>query len=149
MIRRFAYMLCFSLLMTAFSACRNDRSSIPDFPVYIERNLTTINCLFPGDSWRITSPYRASDRVGFAGVQLVCAFDNNYYAFDLACPNEAQVSVRLDAPDELLHCTCPRCGEIFDLSFGLGVPMRNIAREPLKRYSVHPLSQQNDILIKN
>ena len=122
------------MLFALLSACGNYRSSIPDVPVYVQRNLATINCLFPGNFWSITSPRLASDATGYAGILLVCAFDGQYYAFDMACPHEAQPSKRIDLPDESLNATCPHCGEVYNLSFGLGTPSLGICDEPLRRY---------------
>ncbi|MBP5172064.1 MAG: hypothetical protein ILP04_08465 [Bacteroidales bacterium] len=129
--------LCLSVLFfLLMPACQPTRSSIPDMPVRVERNLSVINCLFPGNSWRLTSRELAADQVGFGGVMLVCALDGNYHAFDLSCPVEAAATVRVGQPDDMLRVQCPSCGEIYDCGFGLGIPGRGIGEEPLKRYAV-------------
>lgn len=123
-----------AMLSALLSACGNYRSSIPDMPVYVERYLVNINCLVPGSYWHITRPQTVSDAVGFGGIILVYAFDNQYYAFDMACPHEAQASKRIDLPDESLNATCPHCGEVYNLGFGMGTPSLGICDEPLRRY---------------
>ena len=116
------------------TGCGNYRSSIPDMPVYVRRHLPTIQCLSPSDSWSIVKPAIAADATGYGGILLVCAFDAQYYAFDLACPNEAEASKRLELPDESLNARCPYCGEVYQLGFGQGTPSMGISDEPLKRY---------------
>lgn len=134
-------------LLCLLAACSRLESSIPDMPVYVERNLNTINCLFPGNYFRLTSPVTAMDRIGFGGILLVCAFDGQYYAFDLACPVECNSKTKVGAPDDLLISTCPVCGERYDMSFGLAVPTQGLSKEPLRRYRV-TVTQDNNVLIQ-
>lgn len=142
------YLLYLFLLLFIFASCHRFQSSIPNMPVHLERNLNTINCLFPGDCWRITSCEKATDRIGYGGVMLVCAFDNTYYAFDLSCPVEAANTVRVGVPDDMLLVKCPKCGEVYDLSFGMGTPTLGISDEALLRYTVNLLIN-NNVYIQN
>ncbi|NLB03611.1 MAG: hypothetical protein GX841_09545, partial [Bacteroidales bacterium] len=110
------------LLFLSLFACGRYKSSIPESPVFMRRNLNTINCLFPGDYYYITEPQTASDRLGYGGLLLVRGFDDQYYAYDLACPVECRTDVRVGQPSEVLEVVCPQCGESYQLGFGLGTP---------------------------
>ena len=136
------------LLLPLWCSCGRYQSPVPDFPVHLERDLNTLNCLFPGDYWMLTSPHYAVDATGYAGVLLVKGFDGAYYAFDLCCPVEASQAVRVGKPDEVLCVSCPKCGETYDLGFGQGTPMNGISEYPLKRYTVYLPSYQA-VLIRN
>lgn len=74
-----------------------------------------------------------SDRVGFGGILLYAGFDENYYAFDLACPYEADSSVKIK-PNELGQAVCETCGSVYDISYGIGNPVEGPSKEALKRY---------------
>ena len=124
------------LLFLSLFACGRYQSSIPESPVFMRRNLNTINCLFPGDYYYITEPQTASDRLGYGGLLLVMGFDDQYYAYDLACPVECRTDVRVGQPSEVLEVVCPQCGESYQLGFGLGTPSTGVSKEGLKRYSV-------------
>jgi hypothetical protein len=124
------------LLFLSLFACGRYQSSIPESPVFMRRNLNTINCLFPGDYYYITEPQTASDRLGYGGLLLVRGFDDQYYAYDLACPVECRTDVRVGQPSEVLEVVCPQCGESYQLGFGLGTPSTGVSKEGLKRYSV-------------
>ena len=132
-----------ALFLLLLCSCGRLQSSVPEMPVSLERNAVTINCLYPGSSWRIESAQYTTDRIGYAGVQLVMAFDSQYYAFDLCCPNELSPTVRVGKPSDVLCCECPVCGEVYDLGYGQGSPTKGICDESLRRYSVSfaPLSQ--------
>jgi nitrite reductase/ring-hydroxylating ferredoxin subunit len=124
------------LLFLGFFACGRYRSSIPDSPVFMRRNLNTIKCLFPGDFYYITEPETVTDRLGYGGLVLLKGFDDRYYAYDLACPVECRPDVKVGQPNEVLEVVCPQCGETYQLGFGLGTPSTGVSKEGLKRYAV-------------
>jgi nitrite reductase/ring-hydroxylating ferredoxin subunit len=136
------------LLFLSLFACGRYQSSIPESPVFMRRNLNTINCLFPGDYYYITEPQTASDRLGYGGLLLVRGFDDQYYAYDLACPVECRTDVRVGQPSEVLEVVCPQCGESYQLGFGLGTPSTGISGEGLRRYSVS-VDVNNEVLVQH
>ena len=136
------------LLFLSLFACGRYKSSIPESPVFMRRNLNTINCLFPGDYYYITEPQTASDRLGYGGLLLVRGFDDQYYAYDLACPVECRTDVRVGQPSEVLEVVCPQCGESYQLGFGLGTPSTGISGEGLRRYSVS-VDVNNEVLVQH
>ena len=136
------------MLFLSLFACGRYQSSIPESPVFMRRNLNTINCLFPGDYYYITEPQTASDRLGYGGLLLVRGFDDQYYAYDLACPVECRTDVRVGQPSEVLEVVCPQCGESYQLGFGLGTPSTGISGEGLRRYSVS-VDVNNEVLVQH
>ncbi|MDD4362549.1 MAG: hypothetical protein PHF48_08930 [Bacteroidales bacterium] len=135
-------------LILAFASCGRYQSSIPESPVFMRRNLNTINCLFPGDYYYITEPQTATDRLGYGGLVLVRGFDDQYYAYDLACPVECRTDVRVGQPNEVLEVACPQCGETYQLGFGMGTPSTGVSKEGLKRYSV-VIDVNSEVLVQN
>lgn len=121
-------------------------SSIPDFPVYLELNLTTTYPVFRNSydkSLTFIKPITVVDRVGFGGILVCTGFDGEYYAFDMSCPYEAKQNIRV-YPNELGQAVCESCGSVFDIGYGVGNPSSGKAKEVLKRYKT---SLNGDILL--
>jgi nitrite reductase/ring-hydroxylating ferredoxin subunit len=126
--------LLFPAILFCLIGCNGYESSIPARPVYINwMNVYQLKTI--GSYLYIDKTKLASDRIGFGGILVVHAYDDNFYAFDLACPVEANENVRVGIPEGLI-CKCDSCGESYDLSFGLGTPLNHISKQGLKRYSV-------------
>lgn len=120
-------------------------SSIPDYPVRLQLNLTSTYPTFkdnPNTFLIFKTPVQATDRIGFGGVLVYVGFDGNYYAFDLACPYEAKQNIKV-TPNELGQVVCETCGTVYDISYGIGNPKTGPSKEILKRYKV---SLQGDVL---
>lgn len=124
------------ILFSLLAGCTGYVSSIPDRDVYLKRNINTENLTPFGAYLYITEPVYAVDRIGFGGLLIYHALDDNYYAVDLACPKEVNPKVRISPPDDLGMCKCDSCGEVYDMSFGQGSPTKGIAKEPLRHYTV-------------
>lgn len=121
-------------------------SSIPDYPVSLELNLTSTYPTFRNsvnESLVFEKPVKATDRVGFGGILVYSGFDGNYYAFDLACPHEADSKIKIKAND-LGQAVCETCGSVYDISYGVGNPVSGPSKEVLKRYKT---ALQGDNLI--
>ncbi|MPL88925.1 hypothetical protein SDC9_34954 [bioreactor metagenome] len=128
------------LFILIISGCEDDYvSSIPIRPVYMSINLT----IAPYSTLRYASNQyfvfdkprhnEISDRIGYGGILLYAGFDENYYAFDLACPYEADYSVRIK-PNDVGQAVCESCGSVYDISYGIGNPVEGPGKEALKRY---------------
>lgn len=133
-------------LIVILSGCDDNYiSSIPDYPVRLQLNLTSTYPNFkdnPNSFLIFDKPVQATDRVGFGGVIVYVGFDANYYAFDLACPYEAKQSIKVK-PNDLGQLVCETCGTVYDISYGIGNPVEGPSKEILKRYKT---SLQGDIL---
>jgi len=89
-----------------------------------------------------------TDRIGFGGIIIYSGIDDSgntgYYAFDMACPYEAQSNVRVYPVKESLgQVKCDKCGSVYDVSFGFGNPVSGPSTEILKPYKT---TLTNDVL---
>ncbi len=145
MIKHFKIMI-FVFVTTCFSACYdNVISSIPDYPVHLQLNLTTTYPTFRNSINQyliFEKRIFETDAIGFGGIIVYTGFDGNYYAFDMACPHEAQREIKV-YPNNLGQAVCNGCGTVFDISYGIGNPSSGPAKETLKRYKT---SQSGDVL---
>ena len=130
------------LLAFQFVSCDDSiQSSIPDYPVILDLNLTSTYATFKNSvNEFIVYDKRINevDRIGFGGIIVYSGFDLNYYAFDMACPYEAKRTI-LVHPDTtgLPQVICKTCGSIYDVSNGFGNPTSGPANEVLKRYKTN------------
>jgi len=130
--------LLFTLIISfSFAGCNdNVVSSIPDFQVYMELNLTTTYPTFRNSynkSLTFEKGVVATDRTGFGGILVYTGLDGGYYAFDMSCPYEAKQNIRV-YPNDKAQVVCEGCGSVFDIGYGIGNPSSGKAKEVLKRY---------------
>ncbi|MDO9152516.1 MAG: hypothetical protein Q7U47_02205 [Paludibacter sp.] len=125
------------LFTAAFSGCYdNVISSIPDYPVRLQLNLTTTYPTFRNSVNQyllFEKRILATDYIGFGGILVYTGFDGEYYAFDMACPYEAKNDIKV-YPNDLGQAVCKKCGTVFDIDSGVGNPSSGPAKEVLKRY---------------
>ena|ERR1035437_4747793 len=127
-----------------FAGCNdNTQSSIPDFPVYLELNLTSTYPTFRNSTNHsltfikgITQGIPVTNSLGFGGILVNTGLDGEYYAFDMACPYEAKQNIRV-YPNDIGQAICEGCGSVFDIGFGIGNPVSGKAKETLKRYKAN------------
>lgn len=126
-----------AILVTMLTGC-NDESSIPDAPVYVERNtLSEAQALRTmGGYVEIIAGTKASDRLGYGGILIYHTLSDNICAFDMSCPVEKSRTIRVHIDDTGIHTTCEGCGSSYDVSFGSGSPISGSATEGLKKYQV-------------
>lgn len=131
------YYLFLSILVISFAGCNdNVISSIPDFPVYLDLNLTSTYSTFRNSTNKFMlfeKPVIATDRIGYGGILVYTGLDKEYYAFDMSCPYEAKQNIRV-YPNDLGQAICEGCGSVFDIGYGIGNPSSGKAKETLKRY---------------
>jgi len=115
------------------------RSSVPAYPVGMRINILAEYPHFQptatGEYLVFEQPRYPTEAVGYAGLLIFIAMDAQYHAYDLACPRclDREEGVEMDG----MFAVCPLCGEMYDLSFGLAVPTKGIAREALKQYTAN------------
>ena len=148
-MKRFPLLL---LLFMGLMACNATyQSSIPNLPVYLELDLGFQDKdLVPLQASKIYTKKNvtlAIERTGYGGVLVYHALDNNYYAFDAACPHEANASITVQTDENNIHATCPKCQSKYDLSYGNANPVEGPSREALKRYTLTPSG--NKIYVRN
>ncbi len=145
-------LLIFILISSVFTACDDNYvSSIPTYPVSLQLNLTSTYPVFKNSFNQFLlfeKRIYETDRIGFGGIIIYSGFDDagntGYYAFDMACPYEAQSIVRVyPIEGSLGQVKCEKCGSVYDVSFGFGNPVSGPATEILKRYKT---TVTNDVL---
>lgn len=127
------------LFCSILVGCEPEHTKIPDRAVYLRRNINDEGLLSAGKYLYVTTPTLDSDRLGYAGIIVVYSYDElePYCSFDLACPNCVSPTIRVGVPSDLLVCTCPECGERYDLFYGLGIPLRGISKVAMKKYTAY------------
>ena len=127
----------FLFICFPFTGCNDNYiSSIPDFPVYMDLNLTTTYPTFRNSynhSLTFEKGVLATDRTGYGGILVYTGLDGGYYAFDMSCPYEAKQNIRV-YPNDKAQAVCEGCGSVFDIGYGIGNPVSGKAKETLKRY---------------
>lgn len=82
--------------------------------------------------------YSEASATGFGGVILVCSFNNEPLAYDLACPVEAKQTVTIGIDSDNNTAECPQCHSTYDI-FRNGAPLGGPAADKgyaLTRYRV-------------
>ncbi|MDR0756578.1 MAG: (2Fe-2S)-binding protein [Tannerella sp.] len=134
-MKRYILLLC--MLM---AACGELENPIPNYPVHLELDLTTYRDRTLRDvpssrAYTVKDININIERVGFGGVLVVHATDGLFYAFDLACPHEANRNTLIEADENILNAICPKCGTKYDIAFGSGAP-NGVSKNYLKRYTI-------------
>ena len=140
-MKSFVKYIVLALLINLPLVSCNDNyySSIPDFPVSLELNLTSTYPTFRNSinqSLTFTKPIIATDHIGFGGILVYSGFDGEYYAIDMSCPFEAKQNIRVH-PNDLGQAVCEGCGSVFDIGYGIGNPSSGKAKETLRRYKTN------------
>lgn len=84
-------------------------------------------------------PYAAGSYTGFGGVLLVCDYQGNAVAYDLACPVECKATVRVKVNTDSHIAECPTCHSTYAIFENYGYPLSGLAAERgygLRRYYV-------------
>lgn len=135
------------LLLAAiiFSGCDDSYvSSIPDYQVNLQLNLTTTYPTFKNSTNQFLlfeTRKLETDRIGYGGIIIYSGIglddsgNTIYYAFDMSCPYEAKKDTKVyPLEDEMGKVKCEKCGSVYDLSFGSANPVEGPSKEVLKKY---------------
>lgn len=77
-----------------------------------------------------------NERRGYGGVLVVHTMNNEYVAFDRACPYEAQVNVVIEMGEDVRFATCPKCGSKYEVGVtGTGIRQEGVSTYGLRRYN--------------
>jgi len=134
---RIKHVITILFLLNTLTGCNdNIQSSIPDFPVYLQLNLTTTypNFRTPNQALTFEKGIFVTDRIGYGGILVYIGFDGEYYAFDMCCPYEVKQNIRVH-PNGYGQAVCDSCKSVFDIGYGIGNPSSGKAKEALKRYT--------------
>lgn len=131
------------LIMLALSCTKVYESNIPYARVYLLVDLRYQDKDLVGllNYKEITKARNAGEYTGYAGILLVCGFNNTYYAYDLCCPHEASKNT-LIVSDNTGHAKCPKCSTVYDTAYGSGAPTEGPSKFPLRRYNINFSGQE-------
>ena len=150
MLKRILFLIFFCCI--AFSCEKEYYTTIPNYEVLLELKLATLDFeLNTNLAYKtITQPEAGRpglSKFGYGGVLVINGFGEslvNLYAFDLACPEEAQRNIRV-VPDNMSSsssavatattATCPKCGAVFNIAYGTGAPQSG-SKYYLRSYKV-------------
>lgn len=131
-------------IFAVLSCSKTYQSSIPERMVYLELDLR-----FQDKALKAVQAYKiydqsnidqAGEMTGFGGVLVYHGLSSDgsdaYYAFDAACPYEANSKTRVEVDADGLYAVCPACQSRFELINGFGNPVSGPAEYNLKPYQV-------------
>jgi len=149
MCTKFLHSLPLTLALTLISCQNNSQSSVPDYPVRIDIDITAEYPHFiPENGFQtmtFTKKRYAEEYIGYGGVLVWVNVTCEYCAADMVCPKCLLPSkpVVVDG----LFANCPTCGEAFDLSTA-AFPTKGIVNQPLKRYNTRARSTVKGIVLE-
>jgi nitrite reductase/ring-hydroxylating ferredoxin subunit len=130
------------LFLSVALSCKEEfYSTIPYAPVRLTLDLNTYDyqlntplsySIFSENNYPKERPLPAVLQIGYGGLLIVNGIGAdavNIYAYDLACPNEANRSA-LIVPENMsepgiptaITAKCPKCGAVYNIIDGLGAP---------------------------
>ena len=143
-----------AVLLVCFSLSCEDEiySPIPYAQVYIELDLDFEDSdLMAKSTYKtFTQPRKGIDRLGFGGILVINGFGINIvdlYAYDLACPIEANRNIKVKPDMDNGKATCPECKSIYNITNGTGRPESG-TKHGLKCYRVSQ-PKENRYIISN
>ena len=132
-MKRIIILILFTVI--AFSCEKEYYTTIPNFSVYFELRLSFYEYELKNTDLAyktFTQPRLEVEKgkMGYGGLLVINGI-SQLFAYDLACPVEAQRNIHV-VPDNLssstsvlptaIKATCPECGAIFNIADGSGAP---------------------------
>jgi len=133
-MRRFIVLCCLSFFF--FTCTKDYYNPIPSRYVYIEVDLAFRDKeLIALASHKIFVVNQRNEKVGYAGVLVICTLFGEYKAFDIACPNEVRQDAVIEIDDEY-NAVCKVCGSKYEviLNYGSGACIGGPSKYPLRPY---------------
>lgn len=117
-------------------------SSIPDYRVDFKTTLPSdYNYLKTVGTYKVytedNGAYAANTYLGYGGLLVFRDFNGTIRCCDLACPfcySEEHCNYRI-VPNSSLLAKCNNCNSVYDIQWGLCIPVEGPSKEPLKIYS--------------
>ena len=131
-MKRIIFLILFTGIV--FSCEKEYYTTIPKFSVYFELRLNNEDFELNTDlAYKTFTQPRLEvekGKIGYGGILVINGM-TELFAYDLACPVEAQRNI-LIVPDNLssstspvptaITATCPECGAVFNIASGAGAP---------------------------
>lgn len=139
------FILVFSFCLFFFACGEEEENNMygahVDFKIYLDAWDSELKN--PGVPKRFTDPDQARGKyIGYGGLLVVSGLtiessSTRYpiYAFDLACPHEADRKTLITINDKL-EAECPKCKSTFDVFLGSGSRRSGPSKKGLETYRV-------------
>ncbi|MDL2266277.1 hypothetical protein LJC43_07850 [Parabacteroides sp. OttesenSCG-928-G21] len=128
---------CLVVFLIVAGCTKTEKSRVPYAPVFFTVSLQYEDKELSGllKTKSFTKTRKAGEYIGYSGIFVVHGVDENFYAFDLCCPHEAQQDVKVTPSDDGV-ATCSECKTVYDISYGGGYPMSGPSKHQLIRLDV-------------
>lgn len=133
-----------------FASCEDlNTTSIPDASVYLEQTINSeaIELRTIGGFKTYTETTKYDEAFGYGGLLVIYGFNQEYYAFDLACPYEIDRDIQV-VPNSSGQAVCPICGSVFSIGYGSGNRLSGPAEEGLRKYNVYTYEKVSGTTIR-
>lgn len=141
-------LVCLAVLLLTISCGEKEEPRIPYRPVNLELHLADRDKALVGLNTHklYTAKVSATDKLGYGGVLVYHTVFDDFVAYDLACPYEANASTRVAVDEEEdLYVVCPACGSKYELTTGRPEP-GSVSTYRLQPYNVYRQSASNLIV---
>lgn len=143
------------LLFSCQASSYEPEQKVPPAPVYFEIHLMHENrsLLTPLSYEIFDTPRLYEEMVGHKGllvVHNVGSPTHPFSAYDLICPHDYPDKIAIEIIEEgesLLTGRCPKCQTEYDISMGMGQPIKGIGKYPLLQYPIQIL--ENKLIVHN
>jgi len=133
-------------------ACKdaNTSSVVPSYSVYIYQNINlyavALRAIGGYKTYTVVNTSQGVSAIGYGGVLIFYGYDENYYAFDMACPHEVSRTVRV-IPNDEGQAVCNTCGSVFNIGYGSGTCISGPATEGLRKFKVTATSTTSGLYL--
>ena len=124
------------VLILINNSCTTDSEDV--IPTY--RFTRQINDISTDPRYNLNNPFIVRHDsygkvIGNAGVAIFMLTSTEYYAFDLMCPHEKQLSSLVKIEKDGISCICPTCASKFAIANEYGGLLQGPSKWPLKKYN--------------
>lgn len=137
------FLICCILLLFHLSCTDEYDNRIPLYPVKLNLDLTykdkELKAILSYKEYTDKNiNHTQNEKRGFGGILVVHTTnnENQYVAFDRACPHEAQANIVVEVDEDVRFATCPQCGSKYEIGIlGTGGLHEGISEYGLRRYN--------------
>ncbi len=141
------YLYCIFVALLFLSSCKETlRSEVPNFPIYYELDLRSYEARglsSLGSVIILNKIDKLGMSLGSGAIAVVRSIDDGeqYFAFDLLCPNDYISRTNLEIDN--IYLSCPKCNSKYEIMYGSGGVVEGISKTPLRKYKA---TMQSNIL---
>ncbi len=122
-------------LLFIANSCTDTEDIIPTYRFTRQIDLIATDPRYTQDNPIIVHTDSYGNTIGNAGVVIFLETSTRYYAFDLMCPHEKQISSLVYIEEDGINCICPTCESKFIIAYEGGGLLEGPSEWPLKKYN--------------